>query len=77
MNYEELQKLINGESVKVGNKNNQIYYDDGYFQVEFYEFTNEKEGEMFSVGDVFVNIEDAINLATKHASESYTLSRWK
>ena len=77
MNYEELQKLINGESVKVGNKNNQIYYDNGYFQVEFYEFTNEKEGEMFSVGDGFVNIEDAINLATKHTSESYTLSRWK
>jgi beta-N-acetylglucosaminidase len=73
MNYEQLTKLMNGEPVKVGNKNNQIYYDkdNNAFIVEMYEFTSDREGEMFSVADSFENIEIAITAATKYTGETY------
>jgi len=73
MNYEQLIKLINGETVKIGKKNNQIYLDKetGLFIVEMYEFTSDLEGEMFSVGDSFNNLEIAILTATRYTGDTY------
>lgn len=77
MKFEQLQRLMNGETVKVGDKNNQIYCQGDCFIVEFFEFKSDKEGEMFSVGDDFLNIEDAIKVANNYTSESYTCKKWK
>lgn len=63
MNFEKLQQLLNGETVKVGWRNNQIYCQNGIFVVEFFEFTSEKEGDMFSTGPDFFNVEEAIEVA--------------
>jgi len=73
MNYEKLTKLMNGETVKVGKKNNQIYLDKAtdLFVVEMYEFTSDLEGEMFSIGDSFENIEVAVAVATRYTCETY------
>ena len=76
MNFEQLQKIINGDTIKVGDKNNRISCQNGYFIVEFFEFTSDIEGEMFSIGDDFINIEDAINVAINYTSESYTHKKW-
>lgn len=74
MNYEMLEKLINGETVEVGNKNNQIYYDkdNNIFVVEMYEYTDLIGQKMFSVADSFENIEIAIIVAKKYTCETYT-----
>lgn len=76
MNIEQLQKLINEGRVKVGEKGNKISYNDGYFVVEFFEFTSDKDGDMYSMGPDFVNIEDAIQIAVTYTSESYTYKKW-
>jgi len=61
MRKEDLVKLLNGESVKVGK--NQIYLDgDNYFIVEKYDHT-ENEVEFFNVFDGFKSIELAIKMA--------------
>ena len=61
MHKEDLEKLLNGESVKVGK--NQIYLDgDGYFVVEKYDHTENKV-EFFSVIDGYRSIEIAIKTA--------------
>jgi len=73
MNYEQLTRLMNGETVKIGKKNNQIYYDKdaGYFVVEMYEPNYSQNEEMFSVADSFENIEIAIMVATRYAWDTY------
>ena len=72
-----LQKLIKGETVTIGDKKNQIHVSEGgYFVVEFFEFTTDREGDMFSIGGDFINLEEAINIATNYTSESYTLKKW-
>ena len=61
MRKEDLEKLLNGESVKVGK--NQIYLDgDGYFVVEKYDYTENKV-EFFNVFEGYKNIELAIKTA--------------
>ena len=61
MRKEDLEKLLNGESVKV--RKNQIYLDsDNYFVVEKYEYTENKI-EFFSVFDGYRSIELAIKTA--------------
>lgn len=70
MNFKDLVKLINGETVRVGK--HQIYFDkdednknEGFFVLEQYEYTTENNVDMFSVVDGFKNIEIAINTAKK------------
>jgi len=61
MRKEDLEKLLNGESVKVGK--NQIYLDDeGYFVVEKYDHTENKV-EFFNVFEGYKSIELAIKMA--------------
>lgn len=61
MRKEDLVKLVNGESAKVGK--NQIYLDgDGYFVVEKYDHTENKV-EFFNVFEGYRSIELAIKIA--------------
>jgi len=73
MNYQTLLKLINGkETVKVGKKNNQIYYDKDseMFVVEMFEF-KDNNTDMFSVADSFEDIETAITVAKRYTCDTY------
>jgi len=66
VNFKDLVKLVNGETVKVGKQ--QIYYDKDSecFVVEQYEYTTTESNEdMFSVFDGFENIEVAISTAKR------------
>ena len=61
MRKEDLEKLLNGESVKIGK--NQIYLDgDNYFVVDKYDHTENKV-EFFSVFEGYRSIEIAIKTA--------------
>jgi hypothetical protein len=61
MNKKEIEKLLKGETIKVGK--NQIYIDgDEFFIVEKYEYTNNGI-DMFSVHDGYKSIELAIEIA--------------
>ena len=73
MNYEQLTRLMNGETVKIGKKNNQIYYDKNakMFVVEMYEPNISQNEEMFSVADSFENIEIAIKVAIIYTWNTY------
>lgn len=73
MNFKQILQLVNGETIKVGNKNNQIYYDSDNkcFVVELFEFTDENQEDMFSVADGFKDIEIAIKVANDYTSENY------
>jgi len=72
MNYDQLTKLINGETIKVGKGGNQIYLDKitGLFIVQMY-VTSNKEIEVFNVIGGFKNIEIAILTATKYNNNTY------
>lgn len=60
MNKSEVEKLLKGDTVKVGK--NQIYLDDEFFVVEKYEYT-ENGIDMYSVYEGYKSIEIAIKMA--------------
>lgn len=46
-----------------------------YFVVEFFEFTSEKEEDMFSTGPDFLNVEEAIEVAKNYTSKATLMQR--
>jgi len=60
MNKNEIEKLLKGETIKVGK--NQIYLEDEFFVVEKYECTDNGI-DIYSVNDGYKSIELAIKMA--------------
>ena len=60
MNKNEIEKLLKGETIKVGK--NQIYLEDDFFIVEKYEYTDNGV-DLYSVDDGYRSIELAIKTA--------------
>jgi hypothetical protein len=63
MNKDDLQRLLNGETIQVGTYNNRIALVDGVFCLEKFECKDYHDEDMFSFYDSYENIEDAIKYA--------------
>jgi hypothetical protein len=72
MTREELQELFNGGVVNVGEYRNRIFLYNNRFIVEFYDYTTSiTKLDMYKVGPMYYDVEDAITVAQQYTAEQY------